>query len=74
MLSHLTSYPSVIKDSQVGARDRFVREGQVTIINRHEGQRRTPKKYLVIGSGGPGFSSPEEAIKVLEEIVLPSFD
>jgi hypothetical protein len=31
-------------------------------------------KYLVIGSGGPGFSSPEEAIKVLEEIVLPSFD
>ena len=31
-------------------------------------------KYLVIGSGGPGFASPEEAIKVLEEIVLPSFD
>ena len=31
-------------------------------------------KYLVSGSGGPGFSSPEEAIKVLEEIVLPSFD
>ena len=31
-------------------------------------------KYLVIGSGGPGFAFPEEAIKVLEEIVLPSFD
>jgi len=31
-------------------------------------------KYLVIGSGGPGFSSPEEAVGVLEEIVLPSFD
>jgi hypothetical protein len=31
-------------------------------------------KYLVIGSGGPGFASPEEAIKVLKEIVLPSFD
>jgi hypothetical protein len=31
-------------------------------------------KYLVIGSGGPGFASPEEAIKVLEEVVLPSFD
>jgi len=31
-------------------------------------------KYLVRGSGGPGFASPEEAIKVLEEIVLPSFD
>lgn len=31
-------------------------------------------KYLVIGSGGPGFASPEEAVKILQEIVLPSFD
>jgi hypothetical protein len=31
-------------------------------------------RYLVIGSGGPGFASPEEAANVLEEIVLPSFD
>ena len=31
-------------------------------------------KYLVIGSGGPGFASPEEAIEVLKEIILPSFD
>jgi Muconolactone delta-isomerase len=31
-------------------------------------------KYLVIGSGGPGFASPGEAVRVLEEIVLPSFD
>ena len=31
-------------------------------------------KYLVIGSGGPGFTSQEEAVKVLKEIVLPSFD
>ncbi len=31
-------------------------------------------KYLVIGSGGPGFASPEEAVHVLENIVLPSFD
>jgi len=31
-------------------------------------------KYLVVGSGGPGFASPEEAIQVLEEIILPSFD
>jgi len=31
-------------------------------------------KYLVIGSGGPGFASPEEAVEVLEKIVLPSFD
>lgn len=30
-------------------------------------------KYLVVGSGGPGFSSPEEAREVLETIILPSF-
>ena len=31
-------------------------------------------KYLVIGSEGPGFASPAEAVQVLENIVLPSFD
>ncbi len=31
-------------------------------------------KYLVVGSGGPGFAYPKEAVKVLEEIILPSFD
>jgi len=31
-------------------------------------------KYLVIGSGGPGFANPEEAVSVLQEIILPSFD
>jgi len=31
-------------------------------------------KYLVVGSGGAGFASPKEAVKVLEEIILPSFD
>jgi muconolactone delta-isomerase len=31
-------------------------------------------KYLVMGSGGPGFASPEEAVKVLKEVILPSFD
>jgi hypothetical protein len=31
-------------------------------------------KYLVVGSGGPGFASPEEASKVLKAIILPSFD
>ena len=31
-------------------------------------------KYLVVGSGGPGFASPKEAVKVLEGVVLPSFD
>ena len=31
-------------------------------------------KYLVTASGGPGFSSPEEAVQVLEKIILPSFE
>lgn len=31
-------------------------------------------KYLVIGSGGPGFASSEEALNVLKTIILPSFD
>ena len=31
-------------------------------------------KYLVVGSGGPGFGSQEEAARVLKGIVLPSFD
>ena len=31
-------------------------------------------KYLVIGSGGPGFASSEETLAVLENIILPSFD
>ena len=31
-------------------------------------------RYLVSGSEGPGFSSPQEAVKILEETVLPSFD
>jgi hypothetical protein len=31
-------------------------------------------KYLVFGSGGPGFESPQEAVAILKEMVLPSFD
>lgn len=31
-------------------------------------------KYLVTGSGGPGFSSPEEAADILEEEILPTFE
>jgi len=31
-------------------------------------------KYLVVGSGGPGFTSQEEAVRVLEEVILPSFN
>ena len=30
-------------------------------------------KYLVSASQGLGFSTPEEAIEVLEDLVLPSF-
>jgi hypothetical protein len=30
-------------------------------------------KYLVVGSGGPGFASPEEALEVLQSVILPSF-
>lgn len=31
-------------------------------------------KYLVTGSEGPGFASPEETIQVLEQVIIPSFD
>ncbi len=31
-------------------------------------------KYLVIGSEGPGFASPEETVEVLEAGILPTFD
>jgi hypothetical protein len=31
-------------------------------------------RYLVTGSRGPGFTSPEEALAVLEHGILPTFD
>ena len=31
-------------------------------------------KYFVTASGGPGFTSPEEAKQLLESIVLPGFE
>jgi hypothetical protein len=31
-------------------------------------------KYFVSASGGPGFVSPEEALKILEKIILPGFE
>jgi hypothetical protein len=31
-------------------------------------------QYLVVGSGGPGFASPEETVAVLETGILPTFD
>lgn len=32
------------------------------------------QKYLVIGSGGPGYATPEEAVEVLQKGILPTFD
>jgi hypothetical protein len=31
-------------------------------------------KYFVSGTAGPGFASPEEAMHVLDNVILPSFD
>jgi hypothetical protein len=31
-------------------------------------------KYLVIGSGGPGFASAEETVEILEKGILPTFE
>jgi hypothetical protein len=31
-------------------------------------------RYLVTGSDGPGFGTPEEALQILEKVVLPSVD
>lgn len=31
-------------------------------------------QYLVVGSGGPGWASQEEAVEVLEKGILPTFD
>jgi len=31
-------------------------------------------RYLVKVTGGPGFSSPDEGLKVLESLILPTFD
>lgn len=31
-------------------------------------------RYLVSGSEGPGFASPEETLAVLEKGILPTFD
>jgi len=31
-------------------------------------------KYLVVGSEGPGFATPEAAVAMLENVVLPGLD
>ena len=30
-------------------------------------------QYLVTGSGGPGFKSPQEAVTLLQKLVIPAF-
>ena len=31
-------------------------------------------QYLVVGSSGPGFASPEEAVMLLEGVIIPSLE
>jgi len=31
-------------------------------------------QYLVMGTGGPGWTSPGEAVQVLEGVIIPGFD
>jgi hypothetical protein len=31
-------------------------------------------KYLVVGSRGPGFDSPDSMVPILKGVILPSFD
>ena len=31
-------------------------------------------KFLVLGSGGPGFASPEEAVEVSPIVILQTFE
>ena len=44
---------------------------QDALADHHE-QSGDKMQYLVMGSGGPGFASPEEAVQLLEGIVIPS--
>ena len=45
----------------------FVNEASAA---HHEGKM----QYLVMGSGGPGPGSPAETVKLLEGVVIPSFE
>ena len=52
----------------------FARQQSAALISNGHEKGEQSMKYLVIGSGGPGFANPEEAVSVLQEIILPSFD
>jgi hypothetical protein len=43
-------------------------------VNSSVSESHNTHKYLVIGSEGPGFSSPEETVSILENLVIPSFN
>jgi muconolactone delta-isomerase len=43
-------------------------------LAEHHEQSNGKMHYLVMGTGGPGFQSPEEAVQVLENIVIPSLE
>jgi hypothetical protein len=44
------------------------------VVSAQAAAERQKMKYLVTASEGPGWSTPEEALKVLETGVLPTFD
>ena len=44
------------------------------VLADHHEQSSHKMQYLVMGSGGPGFQSPEEAVQLLESLVIPSLE
>ena len=46
---------------------------QDALADHHE-QSSDKMQYLVMGTGGPGFQSPEEAVQLLESLVIPSLE
>src|SRR5439155_15320355 len=46
----------------------------LTPLSANQAHEGVLMRYLVTGSEGPGFASPEETVGVLERIVIPSFD
>lgn len=44
------------------------------VLAEHHEQSSDKMQYLVMGTGGPGFQSPEEAVQLLESLVIPSLE
>jgi hypothetical protein len=68
-LSHLNAV--IVSPLRTTTRRGFRKAVLVTSAFGVEGET---MQYLVIGSEGPGFASPEEAVEVLEKGILPTFD